>query len=1082
MYSPSSSPTAAGDLPPSLLYSGWFPSFRRFPYLTPPIEWGPEPHPNPDPASSRAIGGPGTRRPVQQTGPTNTRRPTRNSPGLARSFNRNLCTVQKHFFLPILAIALSLGISSEPALRDNGLPTEWLSAAREQAWVDSVFQSLSFEAKIGQLFWLRVHTDKDKAHEDAVDELVRRFRPGGLCFFNPTAKGTPEKQVELTNRYQTRSAQLPMFISIDGEWGLGMRMKGTALSFPRQLTLGAVEEDFLIYEMGAAIARHCRRVGVNVNFAPVADVNNNAANPVIGFRSFGENPHRVAQKALLYMKGLQDNGVLASAKHFPGHGDTDTDSHYDLPVIRHDRHRLDSVELLPFRTLIRHDVGSVMIAHLQVPALDSTPHLPTTLSERVVTDLLRKEMGFDGLILTDALEMKAVSKFHAPGEVEAKALAAGVDVLLLPADVERAFSTVMDWLADGRLDSTMVFESVRKTLRWKYRLGLTSFSPLPVENARADVNDPPAQALKRLLFQHALTLVRNRNNLLPLNPGTAGGTAALAIGADENNAFHRSLSRFSDLPRFTAPREPNTRQWLESLSPFDTIIVSLHQMSQFASKRFGLSPQSIDLVRQLSRLKTVVLVVHGNPYALPELDAPDAILVAYEDDPVAADVSAQALFGTFPVKGRLPVSASPRFPAGTGVQLASLQRLGYGLPEEVGLLSPRLQKIDTLIRQAIREKALPGAVVLVAKNGKIVFQQAWGHHTYLPSSPATSVDDVWDLASITKVAATTVSLMRLHDQGRFLPQLPVDHYLPEFAASNKAGIPVADMLSHHAGLTPWIKFYEKTLDHRQQPDPNFYRTAPADGFSAPVASNLWLASNYRDSIWKAILDSPLLHHHRYTYSDLGFYIGGEIVHRLSKMPLDSFALRHFYRPMGLNSILFKPLSRFSQDRIPPTEEDNYFRQRRIHGFVHDMGAAMLDQVSGHAGLFSNAADLAAIMQLLLNKGFYAGKQLLQPQTVQFYTSRCSGCTRRGLGFDLRQLDEHFEPNLSGKAGIHTFGHLGFTGTAAWADPDQQLVYIFLSNRTYPSMKNNLLGTLNTRILVQDAIYDALDNDPPAFLQ
>ncbi|MEY3050686.1 MAG: hypothetical protein RLY31_471 [Bacteroidota bacterium] len=988
--------------------------------------------------------------------------------------------VKKYLSLPLLAFAVALVTSSAPTLRENALPDEWLSAAREQAWVDSVFHSLSLEAKIGQLFWLRVHTDKDKAHEDAVEKMVRRFQPGGLCFFNPTGKGTPEKQVELTNRYQSVTSTLPMFISVDGEWGLGMRMKGTALSFPRQLTLGAIQDDFLIYEMGAAIARHCRRVGVNVNFAPVADVNNNAVNPVIGFRSFGEIPRRVARKALQYMNGMQDNGLLASAKHFPGHGDTDTDSHYDLPVIRHSRDRLDSVELMPFRTLIRNGVGSVMIAHLQVPALDPAPNLPTTLSRRVVTDLLRNELNFDGLILTDALEMKAVSKFHTAGEVEAKALAAGADVLLLPADVENAYSTVSEWLADGRLDTAQVFLSVRRLLHWKYRLGLTSFSPLPIENTRADVNDLPAQALKRTLFQHALTLVRNRNSLLPMNPAAAGKTAALAIGADKDNPFHLSLSRFTDMPLFATSRDLNATQWLETLAPFDTVVVSLHQMSQFASKRFGLSSQTIDLVRQLSKIKEVILVVHGNPYALPELDSPAAILVAYEDDPVAADISAQALFGTFPVTGRLPVSASPAFPAGTGVQLDNNQRLGFGLPEEVGLRSSRLRRIDTLVRQAIREKAIPGAVVLIAKNGKIVFQQAWGHHDYLPSSPRTSVSDVWDLASITKIAATTVSLMLLQDQGLFDPRLPVESYLPEFANSNKAGIPVTDMLTHHAGLTPWIKFYEKTLDHRQQPSPSFYRDKPSASFPSPVAKDRWLAAGYRDTIWKEIIESPLLGHHRYTYSDLGFYVGGEIVSRLSDTPLDLYACQSFYQPMGLRSIGFKPLEKFSPAQIPPTEEDRYFRHRRIQGFVHDMGAAMLDQVSGHAGLFSNAADLAAVMQMLLNKGFYAGTQFLQPQTVQYYTSRCSDCTRRGLGFDLRQLDDHFDPNLSNKASIRTFGHLGFTGTAAWADPDHQLVYVFLSNRTYPSMKNNSLGSLNTRILVQDAIYDALDPNPPAF--
>ena len=377
---------------------------------------------------------------------------------------------------------------------------------------------------------------------------------------------------------------------------------------------------------------------------------------------------------------------------------------------------------------------------------------------------------------------------------------------------------------------------------------------------------------------------------------------------------------------------------------------------------------------------------------------------------------------------------------------------------------------------AIHAGATPGGVVLVARQGKVVFHKAYGRHTYEKNAPATKPDDIWDLASITKIAAATVSLMKLQEQGQFNVQTPVEQYLPEFAGTNKQGIPLADMLAHQARLTPWIKFYEKTITKNGKPLPEFYRDKKSSEYPLPVAKDLWLRAGYPDTIWQEIMASPLLDQKEYKYSDLGFYIAGEIVRRLSGRPLEDYVQEVFYRPLGLRTLTYRPHEKFPIERIPPTEEDDYFRARRIQGHVHDMGAAMLDGVSGHAGLFGNAQDLAIVMQMLLNKGIYGGQQFLRPETVHFYTTRCGGCTRRGLGFDMLQLDTRFENNLSRKASEATFGHLGFTGTAAWADPDQELVFIFLSNRTYPSMKNNKLGSMNVRVAVQDAVYGAVEGE------
>ena len=948
--------------------------------------------------------------------------------------------------------------------------------------MDSLYNVLTPDERLAQLVWLRAHTDKDAAYETAVEALVKKYNPGGLCFFNPTAKGTPEKQVELTNRYQASAKHVPMFITIDGEWGLGMRMKGTAISFPRQLMLGAIQDNTLIYKMGAEIAKHCKRVGVNVNFAPVADVNNNAANPVIGFRSFGEDRYNVAAKAYEYMKGMQDNGVMASAKHFPGHGDTDTDSHYDLPVINHDFHRLDSLELFPFKILIEQGVGSVMVAHLQVPALDDAKNTPTTLSHKVVTDLLKNKLNFNGLIMTDALEMKGVTKFNGPGEVEAKALAAGNDVLLLPGDVDAAFKTVKKWLNDGRLDPAAIEGSVKKVLRWKYRMGVTKFEPLPVEGVRADVNDNPALAVKRELIANALTLIKNKGDLLPFRdlPGFKNlesmDIASLAIGAEAGNVFQKTLGFYKNIDTYTTGKDIATSTWMSKLKGKDAVIVSLHGMSQFASKGYGLTESTKNFIGALSKETRVVLVVFGNPYSTKFFENTDALLVAYEEDDEVEDLAAQALFGAFSIRGKMPVTASATFPAGTGIITESLQRFAYGLPEEAGMSAEKLRTVDELMEEAISAGATPGGVVLVARQGKVVFQKAYGRHTYDKRSGATQTADIWDLASITKIAASTVSLMKLQEQGKFNVQDPVEKYLPEFAGTNKKGIPLIEMMTHRAGMTPWIKFYEKTISKSAKPLPEFYKSKKSDDFPLPVAKDLWLKAGYPDVIWQEIKDSPLLPTKEYKYSDLGFYIAGEIVKRLSGRPIEDYVQETFYQPLGLQTMTYRPLEKFPLDRIPPTEEDDYFRDRRIQGYVHDMGAAMLNQATGHAGLFSDANDLAVLMQMLLNKGTYGGRQYLQPETISFYTTRCGDCTRRGIGFDMLQQNTKFENNLSEKASDETFGHLGFTGTAVWVDPKEELIYIFLSNRTYPTMKNNKLGNMNTRVLVQDAVYEAIMDD------
>lgn len=968
-----------------------------------------------------------------------------------------------------LIFPLFLLFSFQPNNNTTNPPKDILE--KEKQWVDSVFQSLSLDQRIGQLMWIRAHSNLGEKHIAAVTKLITEYEIGGLTFF----QGTPEKQAELTNRYQELS-NIPLVISVDAEWGLGMRFKEHGFSFPKQIMLGAIQDNRLIYEMGKEVALQCRRIGMHVNFAPVVDVNNNPLNPVINYRSFGEDRYNVAAKSYMYMKGMQDYGVLASAKHFPGHGDTDTDSHLDLPIINHSMNRLDSIEMFPFKILIDQGVGSIMIAHLSVPAIDATPNFPTSLSRKAVTDLLKNDLNYQGLILTDGLGMKGVTKHHGNGEVEAKSLAAGNDVLLLPQDIPASFKAIKAYMADGRLDSLQVFESVKRTLRLKYQMGLNNYQPIKLENLRADLNNNHAKALKRKMIENALTLVRNDDNLIPFREMESLNLASLAIGASAETPFQEALSFYKDLEKLQTGKEisiAKSKKLIHSLKDKDAVIVSLHDMSSRASQNFGISKSTRNFIKDLQDETEVILVLFGNPYALKYFDDLDCVLQAYEEDEMVQDLASQALFGVFPIQGRLPITASAKSKFGQGLRTQSLFRLGRGMPEEVGLRSDSLALIDTLAQMVMDSNAAPGCVVLVAKDGKIVYHKAFGHHTY-DKKQVMSKTDIFDLASVTKVCASTLSTMKLHEEGHISIFDPMSKHLPSLDSTNKSDIIIRDMLSHHAKLAPWIPFYKNTVSTKGYPKSEFYQKKKRSDFEIEVANNLFMNKAYVDSIWLQIDTSALRENVEYKYSDLGLLLTGRMIQEVSKQPLEDYVATTFYQPLGLQTTGYRPLERFTKTQIPPTEEDNYFRHQRLQGHVHDMGAAMLNGVAGHAGLFSNASDLAVIMQMLLNKGYYGGTQFLKAETINLFTQRCDNCSRRGIGFDMLQTDITIGPNMAPSASNRTFGHYGFTGTCVWADPEHQTIVVFLSNRTYPKMSNNNLGDMDFRTRVQEVVYRALD--------
>jgi len=945
--------------------------------------------------------------------------------------------------------------------------------AARSAWVDSTLASMTVEEKVGQVFMIRAFSREDPKHIANVKQQIKDYKVGGVCFF----QGSPKKQAQLAKEYQSL-ANLPLLTAIDGEWGLGMRFPKQAISFPKQLTIGAVNDHQLIYRMGREIGRQCQVSGINVNFAPVVDVNNNAANPVINIRSFGEDRFNVASKAYAYMKGLGDANVISCAKHFPGHGDTDVDSHHDLPIIPHSRARLDSVELFPFKMMIRQGIPAMMVAHLQVPVLDDRPNSPTTVSKYVTTDLLRKEMGFEGLTFTDGMEMKGVTKHFPPGEADIAAFMAGNDIITLPENMATSHKVFLAAVKNGTIPMDRLEESVRRILGSKYDLGLNIIRTQADPNTIMEVaNSRRAQVIKAQLYEKAITLARDDNNIFPIKELSNQKIGSISLGASSMTTFQRRLMSYVKIDNFFLAGDAAAKDYnlkLAQLERKDVVFVSIHDMSRYSSRNFGINQSQINFINNLSQKTKVVLVLFGSPYSLSKFDNIPTVIVAYEEDPMAQEAAAQGIMGANDISGKLPVTASDRFPNETGIHIPSINRLGYAIPEAVGLNTDTLNKIQTLVDQLIKERAAPGCQVLIAKNNKVVYHKAFGHHTYDKKVPVT-IDDIYDLASVTKVLATSLSAMHLEDNGNFDRKAPIKQYVPGEDTTNKADIIYEDIMAHMGGLKPWIPFYRPTLsgEKKKVPSKEYYKTSPQNGFEIPVADHLFLRNDYQDTMYRKVFSSGLRDTKDYRYSDLAFYIMNKTVQNISGYQVDGYAEINFYNPLGLRNTMFNPYRHVDMQHIVPSEKDDYWRHAKVQGYVHDMGAAMMGGVSGHAGLFSNSYEVGVLMQMMLNDGAYGGKQYLSPSIIDQYTERHWRSTRRGIGWDMKELNPKKKQNMSESASANAFGHLGFTGTAAIADPDHDLVFVFLSNRTYPSMKNNKLGKNDYRPKIHTVVYDAL---------
>jgi beta-glucosidase-like glycosyl hydrolase/CubicO group peptidase (beta-lactamase class C family) len=973
----------------------------------------------------------------------------------------------RKIFFPLIFFITLISVSFIPP----GTLQEPVFHAADQRWVDSVMKVLTPEERLAQLFMVAAYSNRDKAHVKEIKDLIINHKIGGLIFF----QGGPYRQAVMANTFQ-QSSKVPLFMAMDAEWGLAMRLDSTT-KFPRQMTLGAIQDDSLVYRMGVEIARQCKRLGMQINFAPVVDVNNNPLNPVISSRSFGEDKYNVTRKSLMYMKGMQDNGVLANAKHFPGHGDTDSDSHKTLPTITASRGRLDTLELFPFRELFAQGLGSIMVAHLSIPSLDTTHNQASTLTKKIVTGLLKDTMGFKGLVFTDALNMKGVSKFYKPGEVDVKALIAGNDVLLFAEDVPTAMAEIKKAIERGEISQEEIDQRCRKVLMAKKWTGLDKYKPIRLKNIHKELNTLEAELLNRKLTEASLTLLQNNDSILPLRRPDTLRIASLSLGFKEQKVFQSTMAHYADVKHFGFDKEEKKKvsdTLLSELRKFDLVIVHVNNTNQKPDKDFGLTAQSLELLSNVMKQNKVILNISANPYVLGKLDSlhkAAAIIMSYEDNDYSGSYAAQLIFGGVAAKGKLPISAGI-FKAGTGIETKTT-RLRYSLPEDVKMNSKVLDRIDTIALKGIKDKVFPGCQVMVVKSGTVVYQRSFGYHTYANKDKVHN-DDLYDIASVTKIAASTLSLMKLSDEKKVKVDDRLCYYLPELEGSNKQNIIIRNMMAHQAGLRDWIPFWMKTVDKAGGYVEGIYNKDPNDFYTKRVAQNLYINKNYEDTIYKQIIASPLKDTGKYVYSDLGYYFMKKIIEKETGMPLERYVASKFYAPLGLKTIGYRPRERFDLKRIVPTEFDAKFRRQLVHGDVHDQGAAMLGGVGGHAGLFSNAGDLAILLQMMVNNGTYGGERFIDSLTIHQFT-KCQFCweNRRGIGFDKPEMTAGKDSPVCLCVPPESYGHAGFTGTLVWVDPVQDLVYVFLSNRVYPDAEDNKLAKSGIRGKIHQVLYDAM---------
>lgn len=992
-------------------------------------------------------------------------------------------------------------LQAQPANKTVPLPPLQTTSSK---WVDSIYNSLTLEQKIGQLYMIAAYSGGEKYNQSDIEQLILNYNIGGLIFM----QGNATAQAEQTNKFQLMS-KVPLLLAMDAEWGLGMRLTGIR-DMPRQLMMGAMRDSTLVYKMASAIANQCRRLGVHIDFAPVIDINNNPENPVINFRSFGENKYKVANYAIQYMRGLQDNGIMACAKHFPGHGDTDMDSHKDMPEINKSYAELENLELYPFQRLIANGIQSIMVAHLHIPAIDNQKNIPSTLSSKTITNLLKGKMQYNGLIFTDALNMQGVAKYYAPGDIDLKAFEAGNDVLLFSQDVNAGMNKIKNALNKGDISQKRLEESVKKILLAKYNAGLYKYEKINTDSIDNDINQYTS-SIRKQIAEASITLLNDPYLLIDkMKQNDTKNISYVAVGTSLENTFIKELKKYGIQKIFYLPtKEKEIKDFLKRIKNTN-VIIGIHNLSGYPTQNFGLDQNEINAVIKLASTNNTLTVLFGNPYALKNFCNLKGLLVTYDEAEETQIATASILFGNTKTKGTLPVSVCNNFKAGDGIvsytnilgevqDTLTFKKQNKNVdmvtekyktkyfnndvileccvsPQAVGADNKELDKLDAYLENATKAGAFPGCRILAAKDGKVFYDKSFGYLTQEKRN-LVDINTEYDIASMTKVTATTMAVMKLYDEGKISLDSYLGKYLPITKGTDKEYLKIKDILTHQAGLKSWVPFYKETLDEYGYPKNTIYNKTKTGKFDVRVSDNLFMNHEWVDTMWKRILYSPLENRGKYVYSDLDFIILQKVVETITNKKLDQYVYEEFYKPLEMNNTMFNIKLKAPNKEVAPTEIDNYFRHQMVLGYVHDMGAAMFGGVSGHAGLFSTPNDVGILFQMLLNGGVYKGKRYFQKSTVDLFTAKNSFISRRGLGFDKPETRAGIGNPCSDNASAKAFGHQGFTGTCVWADPESNFLYIFMSNRTYPSANNKLINSMNVREKAQTMLYNSLGIAP-----
>lgn len=975
-------------------------------------------------------------------------------------------------FIPFILVSSIIDKTTQSSFNSKRLasPIELI----ESQWVDSILNSMSLKEKVGQLFMIPVYSNQNSAYENKLIDKIKRYNIGGMILM----KGTPYRHVNLTNRLQENS-KIPLMVAIDGEWGIAMRIDSIH-EFPKAMTLGAIKNEQLIFDLGQTIAQQCQRMGIHINFGPVLDVNTNFNNPIINMRAFGDNRNNVARKGLAYAIGMQSKGVLAVGKHFPGHGRTFTDSHKTLPKVFASKEQLYEEDLFPFENLIQNELGGMMIAHIAYPALDARLNRPASLSSIIIDSILKKELGFKGLIFTDALNMKGVTKNFRSGEIEVEALLAGNDVLLYSEDIEKGISSVISAIEAGVLAEEDINNKCLKILKAKQWFGLDNYKPVDTTFLIKEINTPEAQLLTQKLTEESITLIKNKTDLLPLSKLEDKKLLCISLGEKHHTTFQEYLANYSRVDTISCSRwvsNHDITKILDTVKYYTHVIIGFHDVSEWPFSRFKLSNSNIKIAEDVASLKPTVLSFFGNPYALKYFSNKSdfqAILIAYNNTSLAQKYAAQSIFAGIRVEGVLPIGLNENYPSGTGYAYTA-SRLKYTEPNEFNLPDTVFYQVDSIVLDAIAKKAMPGCQVFYAKNGNVIYNKYFGHETYRKSAEI-EFGSVYDIASVTKLAATTICLMKMYEMNQFDPAAKLSQYMEELKHTDKKSIRINQILAHHSGLHSWIPFYRETLvDGNLRSD--LYAIDSSEQYSIKVADKLFLRNDYADSIFQTILDTPLYHKKKYRYSDLGYYWMAKLIEKQTGQRVDHLASANFYKPLGMNYTTFNAWKYAKTLNSVPSENDKVYRKQEIVGYVHDPGAAMLGGVSGHAGLFSNANDLGKLGQMLLNKGNYGGDLYFLAKTLDVFNKSYfkRKDNRRALGFDKPALKKGDPGPTCESASQSSFGHSGFTGTYLWIDPEAKSVFVFLSNRTYPDQENKKLVEMNVRTNIQQVFYNVFEH-------